>query len=76
MSSNEKRVYLVPSTNEDNNAFVGVRINNDSTTDTSKSTQLFGAGANATKNRNVMVVLLTPEVLVSPLSPETRMRDF
>ena len=30
MSSNDKRVYLVPSTNEDNNAFVGIRINNDS----------------------------------------------
>lgn len=46
------------------------------TTDTTKNTQLFGAATNATKNRNVMVVLLTPEVLVSPLSPETRMRDF
>lgn len=30
MSNEDKRVYLVPSTNEDNNAFVGVRINNDS----------------------------------------------
>ena len=46
------------------------------TQDTSKNTQLFGAAANANKAKNVMVVLLTPEVLVSPLSPETRMRDF
>ena len=30
MSSEDKRVYLVPSTNEDNNAFVGVRITNGS----------------------------------------------
>ena len=30
MSSEDKRVYLVRSTNEDNNAFVGVRITNDS----------------------------------------------
>ena len=30
MSSENKRVYLVRSTNEDNNAFVGVRITNDS----------------------------------------------
>lgn len=45
-------------------------------TQTSKSTQMFGANNSAEKNRNVMVILLTPEVLVSPLSPETRMRDF
>ena len=30
MSNKDKRVFLVPSTNEDNNAFVGVRITNDS----------------------------------------------
>ena len=30
MSIEDKRVYLVPSTNEDNNAFVGVRIRNES----------------------------------------------
>lgn len=30
MSNEDKRVYLVRSTNEDNNAFVGVRISNDS----------------------------------------------
>lgn len=29
MSITDKKLYLVPSTNEDNNAFVGVRINND-----------------------------------------------
>lgn len=45
-------------------------------TQTSKSSELFGASATANKNRNVMVILLTPEVLVSPLSPETRMKDM
>ena len=45
-------------------------------TQTSKSSELFGANATANKNRNVMVILLTPEVLVSPLSPETRMKDM
>ncbi|MBR1945710.1 MAG: hypothetical protein IJ846_05425 [Alphaproteobacteria bacterium] len=45
-------------------------------TSTSKSSELFGANASADKNRNVMVILLTPEVLISPLSPETRMRDL
>ena len=30
MSNEDKRIYLVRSTNEDNNAFVGVRIRNDS----------------------------------------------
>ena len=44
-------------------------------TQTDKSTDLFGASSSAEKNRNVMVILLTPEVLVSPLSPETRMND-
>lgn len=29
----------------------------------------------ATRDRNVLVILLTPEVLISPLSPETRMKD-
>ena len=43
---------------------------------TTKSTELFGGTSTADKARNVMVILLTPEVLVSPLSPETRMRDF
>ncbi len=43
-------------------------------TQTSKNSELFGMTNGAEKNRNVMVILLTPEVLVSPLSPETRMR--
>ena len=30
MSNEDKRIYLVRSTNEENNAFVGVRIRNDS----------------------------------------------
>ena len=45
-------------------------------TKTNKSTQMFGMTNSADKTRNVMVVLLTPEVLVSPLSLETRMRNF
>ncbi|MBR1777661.1 MAG: hypothetical protein IJ752_03640 [Alphaproteobacteria bacterium] len=45
-------------------------------TSTAKTTELFGMNNSAEKNRNVMVILLTPEVLVSPLSPETRMRDI
>ena len=43
---------------------------------TNKSTEMFAGTNNAEKNRNVMVILLTPEVLVSPLSPETRMRNI
>lgn len=45
-------------------------------TSTDKSTDLFSGTNDAKKNRNVMVILLTPEVLVSPLSPETRMKDL
>lgn len=30
----------------------------------------------ANRNRNVLVILLTPEVLISPLSPETRMGNL
>ena len=45
-------------------------------TQTSKSTEMFGGSSTADKTKNVMVVLLTPEVLISPLSLETRMRDF
>ena len=45
-------------------------------TKTGNSLELFGGTSTADKTRNVMVVLLTPEVLVSPLSLETRMRDF
>lgn len=42
-----------------------------SSTDNDK--QLFALNNKAEKSRNVMVVLMTPEVLISPLSPETRM---
>ena len=28
------------------------------------------------QSRNVLVILLTPEILISPLSPETRMENF
>ena len=45
-------------------------------TQTGKTTEMFGATNTAEKNRNVMVILLTPEVLVSPLSPETRMKNL
>ena len=37
---------------------------------------LLGGKAYATQNRNVLVILLTPEILVSPLQPETRMESF
>ncbi len=37
---------------------------------------VLGGKAYATKLRTVMVILLTPEVLQSPLSPEARMRNF
>ncbi len=37
---------------------------------------LLGGQAYNLNTRDVMVILLTPEVLESPLSPETRMRDF
>lgn len=37
---------------------------------------ILGGQAYSTNNRDVMVILLTPEVLESPLSPESRMRDF
>lgn len=40
---------------------------------TGNDKQLFAYQNNAEKTRNVMVILLTPEVLISPLSPETRM---
>lgn len=45
-------------------------------TDTSKNKELLSYRDLTTKDRNVMVVLLTPEVLISPLSPETRMRNI
>ncbi len=37
---------------------------------------ILGGQAYSGNNRDVMVILLTPEVLESPLSPESRMRDF
>lgn len=40
---------------------------------TGNDKQLFAYQNKAEKSRNVMVILLTPEVLISPLSPETRM---
>lgn len=40
---------------------------------TSDEKQPFALSNQASKTRNVMVILLTPEVLISPLSPETRM---
>lgn len=43
---------------------------------TSNAKQLFALNNQATRNRNVMVILLTPEVLISPLSPETRMLNM
>ena len=39
----------------------------------SADNSLFGGEANATKDRSVMVIILTPVVLESPLIPETRM---
>lgn len=44
-------------------------------TSTDKTKEISGFSDSATRDRNVLVILLTPEVLVSPLSPETRMRD-
>jgi type II secretory pathway component GspD/PulD (secretin) len=37
---------------------------------------LLGGQAYNNNTRDVLVILLTPEVLESPMSPETRMRDF
>ena len=37
---------------------------------------LLGGSALSQNSRDVLVILLTPEVLESPLSPEARMRDF
>ena len=45
-------------------------------TTTTNTKELFGINNQASKNRNVMVILLTPEVLVSPLLPETRMKNI
>lgn len=40
----------------------------------SKTKGISGMRKTAGKDRNVLVVLLTPQVLISPLSPETRMQ--
>ncbi len=40
---------------------------------TGNDKQLFSYQNQAEKSRNIMVILMTPEVLISPLSPETRM---
>jgi type II secretory pathway component GspD/PulD (secretin) len=37
---------------------------------------LLGGKAYSKDTRDVLVILLTPEVLESPMAPETRMRDF
>ena len=37
---------------------------------------ILGGQAYDSKNRDVLVILITPEVLESPLSPETRMQNF
>lgn len=45
-------------------------------TSSTTSKELFSYSNTAEKSRNVMVILLTPEVLISPLSLETRMGAF
>ena len=37
---------------------------------------ILGGKAAADQRRSILVILLTPEILVSPLSPETRMENF
>ena len=37
---------------------------------------ILGGKAAADQKRSILVILLTPEILVSPLSPETRMENF
>lgn len=43
-------------------------------TQTDKTKEIMAYKDVSSNDRNVMVILLTPEVLVSPLSPETRMK--
>lgn len=45
------------------------------TTKSTKSKSITSKSDETERGRNVLVILLTPEVLVSPLSPETRMRN-
>ena len=42
----------------------------------SAENSLLGGSATATKNRSVLVIILTPVVLESPLTPESRMRNI
>ena len=42
----------------------------------SATNSILGGTATATKTRSVLVIVLTPVVLASPLSPESRMRDY
>lgn len=44
-------------------------------TSSNKSKGITSVSDEASRDRNVLVILLTPEVLISPLSPETRMQD-
>ncbi len=37
---------------------------------------ILGGSEQAQQSRNILVILITPEVLVSPLSPESRMENF
>lgn len=41
-----------------------------------RADELVGINREADKTRNILVVLITPEVMVSPLQPETRMNNF
>ncbi|MCQ2914500.1 MAG: hypothetical protein MJ247_04835 [Alphaproteobacteria bacterium] len=41
-----------------------------------KADEISGFTRDADKTRNVLVVLITPEVMISPLQPETRMNNF
>ena len=45
-------------------------------TNSNSSKDITSFSKSADKSRNVMVILLTPEVLISPLVPETRMNGF
>jgi len=42
----------------------------------SATNSLLGGGANAEKTRSILVIILTPVVLESPLNPETRMNNI
>ena len=42
----------------------------------SATNSLLGGGANAEKIRSIIVIILTPVVLESPLNPESRMNNI